>query len=130
MNTLKPMLTVVLLAGIGVVLYFKINQTPPVLPDGTSDEFLEAPTLDFVGVDDAGSDPGEFAPLSEPQRPTALTESARFGGGGDPPAWNPPMGNETSVGVDGTPSAQAAPAAAGVSAEVPRCPRCHLRPKA
>ena len=67
MSSLRPLLTILLLAAVGVVLYMKINETEPVIPAGVGD--WTAGSLEIGG----GSAVGE---LGSTTSPPAYTDDA------------------------------------------------------
>lgn len=54
MSSLRPLATITLLAVVGVVLYMKINETEPVIPDGVGEWSSQLE----IGADGAAAAPG------------------------------------------------------------------------
>ncbi|BBO35998.1 LysM peptidoglycan-binding domain-containing protein [Lacipirellula parvula] len=90
MSSLRPLATITLLAVVGVVLYMKINETEPVIPEGVGEW--------TTGQLEIGGDPGASVPgvggLSQAPKldapPLDATAAASAAPAGDAaPAWKP-----------------------------------------
>ncbi|MBA4107056.1 MAG: hypothetical protein C0485_15020 [Pirellula sp.] len=92
MSSLRPLATITLLAVVGVVLYMKINETEPVIPEGVGEwsNQLEigadggAAAVPGVGLSAA---PALEAPPFNPAAPAGGTAAAPAGDAA--PAWKP-----------------------------------------
>jgi LysM repeat protein len=90
-SSLRPLATITLLAVVGVVLYMKINETEPVIPEGVGEWSSQ---LD-IGADggaaavpgDLGAAPALEAPPFNPSAPAGSTAAAPAGDAA--PAWKP-----------------------------------------
>src|SRR5690606_25173803 len=82
-SSLRPLATITLLAVVGVVLYMKINETEPVIPEGVGEWSSQ---LD-IGADggaaavpgDLGAAPALEAPPFNPSAPAGSTAAAPAG---------------------------------------------------
>jgi hypothetical protein len=93
-SSLRPLLTILLLAAVGVVLYMKINETEPVVPAGVG-EWTAGPIDIGGGTAPSGStaltSPPNYAADAAPAfTPGAATPSAGAPApiGGDAPSWS------------------------------------------
>lgn len=94
MSSLRPLLTILLLAAVGVVLYMKINETEPVIPAGVG-EWTAGP-LDLGGGASAGDAGATTSPPAyATDAPPAFVPGAPVGGASTPsagdeaPSWSP-----------------------------------------
>jgi LysM repeat protein len=84
-SSLRPLATITLLAVVGVVLYMKINETEPVIPEGVGEWSnqleigAEGGAAAIPGVADVGAAPALEAPPFNPAAPA----------GDAAPAWKP-----------------------------------------
>jgi LysM repeat protein len=93
-SSLRPLATITLLAVVGVVLYMKINETEPVIPEGVGEwsNQLEigadggAAAAPGVGLSEA---PALEAPPFNPAAPAGGTAAAPAPAGDAAPAWKP-----------------------------------------
>jgi LysM repeat protein len=94
-SSLRPLITITLLAAVGVVLYMKINETEPVIPAGVG-QWSSGP-LEIGAGGDAGamasttSPPAYEADAAPPFNPSGvLAESKTAAPAGDiAPSWSP-----------------------------------------
>ncbi|HEX6960672.1 MAG TPA: LysM peptidoglycan-binding domain-containing protein [Lacipirellula sp.] len=97
MSSLRPLLTIMLLAAVGVVLYMKINETEPVVPAGVG-EWTAGP-LEIGGATAGGKTattaPPSFAADAAPaftpstSGASATTTATADTAGGVAPSWSP-----------------------------------------
>jgi hypothetical protein len=141
-SSLRPLITITLLAVVGVVLYMKINETEPVIPAGVG-EWTAGP-LDVGGVEAGAKVPNTAPPAYAADAapafvPESATASASAPAGDTAPAWTPPpvaaaatetppaaadsaLGSSPTANADSSPIARSAePSAAGVP-EMPALP--------
>ena len=127
-SSIRPLATITFLVCVGVVLYLRINETEPVLPEGVGEFALEEdmgmddPAADAFGTsadsDSSGSfaiDDGSGPPPFAPAAPQAYSGDA----GGPPPAWTPPV---TSAPADASASNTNAGNVAAGSQTIPEMP--------
>jgi hypothetical protein len=95
-SSLRPLLTILLLAAVGVVLYMKINETEPVVPAGVGEWTagpLEIGAGTAAGGAAASTSPPNYATDGAPAfNPGAVTPGASASTadiGGDAPSWSP-----------------------------------------
>ena len=90
MSSLRPLATITLLAVVGVVLYMKINETEPVIPEGVGD-WTSGPVEIGVDVGGATSEPGGGNVAAAPgiEAPPFNPSAAATPAGGAAPAWKP-----------------------------------------
>lgn len=108
MGSLRPLITITLLAGVGVFLYMKINETEPALPPGLEE-------WNTGGFDVGVGDPTDGLASS-----TAITSAPTFDAGAAPPftastsapsaAASAPAGDAAPAWTPGPPAASAADA--------------------
>ena len=93
MSSLRPLATITLLAVVGVVLYMKINETEPVIPEGVGewssqlDIGADGGAAAVPGVGDLSAAPALDAPPFNPGAPAGATAAAPAGDAA--PAWKP-----------------------------------------
>lgn len=93
MSSLRPLATITLLAVVGVVLYMKINETEPVIPEGVGEWSnqleigADGGAAAVPGVGDLGAAPALDAPPFNPSSPAGATAAAPAGDAA--PAWKP-----------------------------------------
>lgn len=93
MSSLRPLATITLLAVVGVVLYMKINETEPVVPEGVGEWSsqleigADGGTAAVPGVADVGAAPALEAPPFNPAAPAGGTAAAPASDAA--PAWKP-----------------------------------------
>jgi LysM repeat protein len=92
-SSLRPLATITLLAVVGVVLYMKINETEPVIPEGVGEWSnqleigADGGAAAVPGVGDVGAAPALEAPPFNPAAPADATAAAPAGDAA--PAWKP-----------------------------------------
>lgn len=101
-SSLRPLATITLLAVVGVVLYMKINETEPVIPEGVGD-WTTGQQLE-IGGDDAAAVLGvgglaEAPKLDAPPFDAAASTAAPAGDSA--PAWKPePILSSKTDGIE------------------------------
>ena len=107
MSSIRPLLTITVLAAVGVFLYAKINETEPQLPEGVDDWNVGELDLDMGGIGGSDSmavaefnestarvDSGTAAPTFSPSTTASTTAEPApaftAGPAEGAPAWTPP----------------------------------------
>jgi hypothetical protein len=119
-SSLRPLITITLLAGVGVFLYMKINETEPALPPGLEGDW-NAGGFD-VGVGgkaDATTSATTWPPAYEaggapPVKPSAPSAAGASAPAGDAaPAWtpDPPAVDAPQISASLTPTDDSSPVA-------------------
>lgn len=126
MSAIRPLATITILIGVGVLLWMRINETEPALPDGLGDFQVGsglqfgAETSDFGGEFAAtGAQDGSASLVGSQGATGATTAAPPFNsnsaalGGSSAPAWTPPPASMEPASdgnsVDDLPSVPATP---------------------
>jgi len=93
-SSLRPLITIMLLAAVGVVLYMKINETEPAIPAGVGEWTAGPLDIGAGNVPGAAAAPTTLPPAYEaegapPFVPASAASSKPKPAGGDAPSWSP-----------------------------------------
>lgn len=102
MSSIRPLLTITVLAVVGVILYGKINETDPPLPEGVQDWAVGTDIDVDMGLDDPLAVPtfGESSATAEApafSAAPAAQQAPAFDAASQAPAWNAPPAEAVSA---------------------------------